>query len=69
MISGGTNAKTAELAKMCNIKYNAIAVGSYARKIVREYIDREDFLENEEVFNSALKIAKELVETALKDMQ
>lgn len=69
MISGGTNAKTAELAKMCNIKFNAIAVGSYARKIVREYIDREDFLENEEVFNSALKIAKELVETALKDMQ
>lgn len=68
MVSGGTNAKTMQLAKMCDIKLNAIAVGSYARKIVREYIDREDFLENEEAINSALKIAKELVETALKDM-
>ncbi|MBO5947869.1 4Fe-4S binding protein [bacterium] len=69
MISGGTNAKTAQLAKMCNIKLNAIAIGSYARKIVREYIDRDDFFENKEVFNSALKIAKELVDVSLKDMQ
>ena len=69
MISGGTNAKTAQLAKMCDIKLNAIAIGSYARKIVREYIDRDDFFENEEIFNSALKIAKELVDVSLKDMQ
>lgn len=69
MISGGTNAKTAQLAKMCDIKLNAIAIGSYARKIVREYIDRDDFFENKEVFNSALKIAKELVDVSLKDMQ
>lgn len=35
IISGGTNEKTAELAKMCNIKYNGIAVGSYAREIIK----------------------------------
>ena len=33
MLSGGTNTKTTELAKMCDIKYSGVAVGSYARKI------------------------------------
>lgn len=63
MLSGGTNSKTAELAKMCGINYNGIAIGTYARKIVSKYIEREDFLCNEYVFNEALKIAKALVET------
>lgn len=35
ILSGGTNEKTAELAKMCNIKYNGIGVGSYARNIIK----------------------------------
>lgn len=63
MLSGGTNSKTAELAKMCGINYNGIAIGTYARKIVSRYIEREDFLRNEYVFNEALKIAKALVDT------
>lgn len=63
MLSGGTNSKTAELAKICGINYNGIAIGTYARKIVSKYIEREDFLRNEYVFNEALKIAKALVET------
>lgn len=62
MLSGGTNSKTAELAKMCNIDYNGIAIGTFARKIVKKYIEREDFLRNEHVFDEALKIAKWLVE-------
>ncbi len=34
-ISGGTNSKTPELAKLCNVRYNGITVGSYARKIIK----------------------------------
>lgn len=34
-LSGGTNSKTAELANMCGINFNGIAVGSFARKIVK----------------------------------
>lgn len=63
MLSGGTNSKTAELAKMCKIDYHGVAIGSYARKIVRKYIEREDFLINESVFASALEIARNLVDT------
>ena len=36
LMSGGTNEKTAELAKMCSLKYNGISIGSYARKIVKD---------------------------------
>ena len=63
MLSGGTNSKTAQLAKMCNIDYNGIAIGTFARKIVSKYIERTDFLTNKRIFNDALKIAKQLVET------
>lgn len=63
LLSGGTNTKTAELANMCGINANGIAVGSFARKIVRKYIERDDFLTNEYAFNSALEIAKQLVKT------
>ena len=63
MLSGGTNSKTAELARMCGINYHGIAVGSYARKIVRKYIESKDFLTNKDKFNEALKIAESLVKS------
>ena len=63
MLSGGTNSRTAELARMCDIDYNGIAVGSYARKIVSNYVSSDDFLQNELKFNQALEIARKLVQT------
>ena len=66
LLSGGTNSKTTQLAKMCDISANGVTIGSYARKVVRDFIDREDFLENEEVFNKAVVIAKKLVENSLE---
>ena len=62
MLSGGTNSKTSELAKMCGINYHGIAIGTFARKIVSKYIERDDFLTNKRIFNEALNIAKQLVE-------
>ncbi|MBR1977592.1 4Fe-4S dicluster domain-containing protein [bacterium] len=59
--SGGTNAKTAELARMLNVPINGVAVGSYARKIVKDYVRDDNFFNNDEKFSSALKIASELV--------
>lgn len=61
MISGGTNSKTAELAKTCDINYWGIAVGSWARKIVRKYINAEDFWENKSLVDEAIGIAKSLI--------
>jgi len=65
LLSGGTNSKTTELAKLCEISAHGVSIGSYARKIVKKYIEREDFLQNEAVFNEALKIAKNLIESSV----
>ncbi len=65
MISGGTNSKTKELAERCGIKYWGIAIGSWARKIVKEQLCAEDFWTNEEMQNSAIKIAKALITSAI----
>jgi len=64
LLSGGTNSKTAELAKRCAVDINGVGIGSYARKIVKEYIVREDFFDNKEVFNEAIKIAQSLIQSA-----
>lgn len=68
LLSGGTNSKSTELAKQCGISAHGVAIGSYARKIVKKYIDREDFWTDRETFDSALKVAKNLVDVSLKYM-
>jgi len=65
LLSGGTNAKTTELARMCDISYHGVAVGSYARKIVRRYIQRPDFWKNPNVLQDALSMAKPLVDSVI----
>lgn len=61
LISGGTNSKTAELAKLCEVDFNGISVGSYARKIVKNYIEKEDFWTNKDSFKQAVNVAKKLI--------
>lgn len=68
MLSGGTNSKTTELSKLFSLNINGVAIGSYARKIVKDYICKDDFLENKEIFNKALALATKLVEKSLKYM-
>ncbi len=65
LISGGTNSKSTKFAKQCGINPHGITIGSYARQIVKNYIKRDDFLQNERIFNEALNEAKKLVKTSL----
>ena len=64
MISGGTNSKTAELAKLCGINYWGIAIGSWARKIVKPYITDENFWNCLDCQHQAIKAAQELINNA-----
>ena len=66
LISGGTNSKTTRMAGLFEIHAHGVAIGSFARKIIRKYIERDDFLVNKKVFNQAYKIAKLLVDKSLK---
>ncbi|OFW35606.1 MAG: hypothetical protein A2074_04070 [Candidatus Aquicultor primus] len=68
MLSGGTNSKTAKLARLFEIKSHGVALGSYARKIVAPLIAREDFLRNKKVFAEARAIAAKLVKASVRYM-
>lgn len=61
IVSGGTNSKTMELSRICSVDINGVAIGSFARKIIAEYIDRQDFWDNQEVFDKAVCEAKNLI--------
>jgi ferredoxin len=68
MMSGGTNTKSTELAKACGVKPHCIAIGSYARKIVKKYINDDEFTTNAQKLNEAVNIAKSLIDTSLRNM-
>lgn len=61
ILSGGTNSKTAQLCKEKRLEVDGIAFGSYARKMVRKYIEREDFFENKTLFDEACSVAQKLL--------
>lgn len=68
MMSGGTNTKSTELAKQCGVHPHCIAIGSFARKIVKKYLALDNILENKEALNEAVEVAKSLVTTSLEFM-
>ena len=68
MMSGGTNTKSTEMTKMCGVKPNCLAVGSYARKIIKDYLVMDDLLENKQALSEAVKIAKNLIDVSLRNM-
>ena len=59
--SGGTNSRTKEFADLCGVPINGIAVGSYARKIIRHYITSNKFDEDMDFVMQAVAIAEKLV--------
>lgn len=69
MMSGGTNTKSTELTKLCGVKPNCLAVGSFARKIIKKYLLADDLFENEQKMNEAVSIAKSLVDISLENMK
>ena len=69
MMSGGTNTKSTELAKLCGVRPHCLAVGSYARKIVKEYLAMDDILTNDEKLAEAVSIAKSLIDVSLENMK
>jgi Fe-S-cluster-containing hydrogenase component 2 len=64
-ISGGVNLKSALQAKDLGIKVDGYALGTYARMIVKDCVEQDDFWENPIIFNSAVEKAAELVNTLI----
>ena len=69
MMSGGTNTKSTELAKNCGVNPHCIAIGSYARKIVKDFLKNDNLLNNKIELEKAVQIAKELINISLENMK
>ena len=54
---------------MCGVRPNCLAVGSYARKIIKDYLVQDDILTNEKSMAEAVKIAKNLIDVSLENMR
>ncbi len=66
LLSGGTNGKTRELAELCDIPFGGVSIGTHARKIVKEFINVDDFDSDLENLGKAIEIAKDLVQRSMR---
>ena len=69
LLSGGTNSKTGELARLCGITANGISIGTFARNLIRKEIKLPDFPENLEAISRAFQKAKQLVDVNLEQIK
>jgi len=61
ILSGGTNSFSKELADKTEVSINGVAIGTFARDIVQEFIEPDGFLDNKEKIMLAYNVARELV--------
>lgn len=66
LLSGGTNSKTGELARLCGIHAHGVSVGTNARNLVRSEINVPDFDYNLRIVDVAIGKARRLVEANMK---
>lgn len=69
LASGGTNSKTGELSRLCNVPLNGISIGTYARKIVQQMISKKDFENNIHLIKEAVSIAEGLININLEPLK
>ena len=68
LASGGTNSHTGKLAKLCGVKINGVAIGTFARKIIKDYTSVDGFEDNFDKLKEAIDIAKKLIINNLEYM-
>ena len=61
LISGGTNSLTAVLSKQSGVKFQGVSIGTFARQIVQEIVNDDDFYSNKKFIKKGYLIAKDLV--------
>jgi hypothetical protein len=66
VLSGGTNSKTGLLAKQCGIAAHGVAIGSFARKIVKEFISNNNFYNSKSLIKKAVSVADKLIRVNLE---
>jgi ferredoxin len=61
VLSGGTNSLTKELADKTGVRINGVAIGTFARDTIEEYIQVNDFYKNDNNIRLAYNAAQNLI--------
>ncbi|MBN1354306.1 MAG: 4Fe-4S ferredoxin, partial [Candidatus Omnitrophica bacterium] len=61
LLSGGTNSRTGKLAAQCGVRANGVAIGTFARKLVKDVIKKDDFYSNMSAIKDAVSMAENLI--------
>lgn len=61
LLSGGTNSLTAVLADQCGVRFQGASLGTFARNLVKDIINNENFYSNKELIKQGYLIAQKLV--------
>lgn len=65
LLSGGTNGRTAEMARMCDVPYQGVSIGTHARKIIKTWISEANFENDLNAIRAAVEPAADLVDRSL----
>lgn len=68
LLSGGTNSFTGELAKMCQVPFSGVSIGTHARKIVKPFIELPNFEDDLDSIEKAVSVAHDLVVRNLQSL-
>jgi ferredoxin len=61
ILSGGTNALSKKLANQTDVRCSGVAIGTYARDIVEDFVSNENFLSDLSIIKEAYLVSSELV--------
>lgn len=66
LLSGGTNSKTREMAELCDIPFSGVSIGTYARKLVKKYVENINFDNDLKGLGKAVEIAENLINRSVR---
>jgi len=69
LLSGGTNDFTGKLAQMCLVPFSGVAIGTHARKIVKEFVEIDDLKHNHGRMSEAIYVARQLIMDNLETLE
>ena len=61
LLSGGTNGRTAELARMCDVPFQGVSIGTHARKLVKSWLGESNIETDLVELRRAIEPASDLV--------
>ena len=65
LLSGGTNAHTRSLALAAGVTFHGVAIGTFARSQINDFLSATDFYDNDTAIEGAVKAALELIDVSV----